>query len=122
MAYQSFKDAHKAIETPTGTTGKATFWAGFFTCVTNLKAIVFFVALFPAFISPNHNVVLQSAIYGVVFIVFDALSILGYALLAMYAVKRTASRWMNVNILSGIGLLGVGVAMVIKGYREIPSN
>lgn len=38
------------------------------------------------------------------------------------AVKRTASRWMNVDVLSGTGLLDVGVAMVIKGYREIPSN
>lgn len=122
MAYRSFKDAHQITEVPTRTTGKATFWAGFFTCVTNPKAIVFFVALFPAFISPDHNVVVQSAIYGAVFIVFDALSILGYALLAMHAVKRTASRWMNVDILSGLGLLGVGFAMVIKGYREIPSN
>lgn len=83
---------------------------------------MFFVALFPAFISPDHNLVVQSAIYGAVFIVFDALSILGYALLAMHTIKRTASRWINVDILSGIGLFGVGVAMVIKGYKEIPSN
>lgn len=122
MAYRSFRDAHQPAATQLKTSGRATFWAGFFACVTNPKAIVFFVALFPAFISPEHSVVLQSLIYGVIFITLDAVSILAYALLAMYAVKRTTSRWVNVDILSGIGLFGVGVAMIFKGYRAIPSN
>jgi threonine/homoserine/homoserine lactone efflux protein len=122
MAFLSFRDAHQTGQATTRMTGKATFWAGFFACATNPKAIVFFVALFPAFISSDHNVVVQSAIYGVVFIVFDAFSIMGYSLLAMHAVNQTASRWLNVDILSGIGLLGVGVALVVKGYRAIPSN
>jgi homoserine/homoserine lactone efflux protein len=122
MAYRSFRDAHQPVAVPSKTSGKATFWAGFFACVTNPKAIVFFVALFPAFISPDHSVFLQSLVYGVIFITLDAISILGYALLAMYAVKRTTSRWVNVDILSGIGLFGVGVAMIVKGYRAIPTN
>jgi threonine/homoserine/homoserine lactone efflux protein len=122
MAYRSFRDAHKPAVTPVKVSSKATFWAGFFACVTNPKAIVFFVALFPAFISPEHNVFLQSMIYGAIFIVLDVLSILGYALLAMFAVKRAATRWMNVDILSGIGLFGVGIAMIVKGYRASPSN
>lgn len=122
MAYRSFRDEHQPIDTRPRATDKATFWAGFFACVTNPKAIVFFVALFPAFISPDHNIILQSAVYGLVFVVLDAASIIGYALLAMHAVKRTASRWVNVDILSGLGLLGVGIAMVVKGYRAIPSH
>ncbi|WP_371224594.1 LysE family translocator [Roseovarius sp. 2305UL8-3] len=122
MAYRSFRDARRASDTPVKAVGKATFWAGFFACVTNPKAIVFFVALFPAFISPDHSIILQSLIYGAVFVVLDAVSILGYALLTMHAVRRTTSRWVNVDILSGLGLSGVGVAMIVKGYRAIPSN
>ena len=122
MAYRSVRDAHHPVTAQLKTSGKATFWAGFFACVTNPKAIVFFAALFPAFISPEHSVIVQSLIYAVIFIVLDAVSILGYALLAMYAVKRTTSRWLNVDILSGIGLFGVGVTMIFKGYRAIPSN
>ena len=122
MAYRSMRDANQRVAATSRISSKATFWAGFFACVTNPKAIVFFVALFSAFISPEHCVFLQSLIYGVIFITLDAVSILGYALLAMYAVKRTTSRWVNVDILSGIGLLGVGVAMIFKGYRAIPSN
>lgn len=122
MAFRSFKDAHRPVTAFVKTSPKATFWAGFFTCVVNPKAIVFFAALFPAFISPDHNLILQSMVYGAVFITLDAVSILGYALLAMYTVKRTTSRWANVDILSGFGLFGVGVAMIVKGYRAIPAN
>lgn len=122
MAYRSFRDARHPDTSAMRTSRKATFWAGFFACVTNPKAIVFFVALFPAFISPDHSVILQSLIYGTVFIILDALSILAYALLAMHAVNRTASRWVSVDFLSGLGLVGVGVAMIVKGYRAIPSE
>lgn len=122
MAYRSFRDARLPTNASATTTGKATFWAGFFACVTNPKAIVFFVALFPAFISPDHNVIVQSVIYGAIFVALDAVSIIGYAMLALHAVKRTTSRWVNVDVLSGIGLTGVGIAMVIKGYKAIPSH
>jgi threonine/homoserine/homoserine lactone efflux protein len=122
MAYRSFRDAHQTTNFPARVTNKATFWAGFFACVTNPKAIVFFVALFPAFISPNHNVIVQSMIYGTVFVILGAFSIVGYALLALHAVNRTASRWVNVDILSGIGLIGVGIVMIIKGYKAVPSS
>ncbi|MCK0095299.1 LysE family translocator [Yoonia sp. F2084L] len=122
MAWQSFRQATHPKDNPPMKSDAGTFWAGFFACVTNPKAIVFFVALFPAFISPQHNVLLQGAVYGAVFIVLDAISILAYALLTRAAVKRATSRWLNVDILSGLGLTGVGIAMIVKGYRAIPSD
>lgn len=122
MAWQSFRHVTHPTEYSPIKSDAGTFWAGFFACVTNPKAIVFFVALFPAFISPQHNVLLQGVVYGAVFITLDAISILAYALLTRAAVKRTTSSWLNVDLLSGLGLLGVGIAMIIKGYRTIPSN
>ena len=122
MAHQSFKPSQKMAGAAQVTPRKVTFWAGFFACVTNPKAIVFFLALFPTFISPDHGIVLQSAVYGAIFILLDAASIVGYALLAMHAVRKTTTRWVNVDLLSGLGLFGVGIAMVFKGYKAIPSN
>lgn len=122
MAWAAVRNIGKPTDYVPTPSDKATFWAGFFACVTNPKAIVFFVALFPAFISPDHNIFLQGAVYGGVFIVLDALSILTYALLTTAAVKRITSRWLSADFLSGLGLTGVGVAMVIKGYRSIPSS
>lgn len=122
MAASAFKNIGKPAAYVGLPSGRTTFWAGFFACVSNPKAIVFFVALFPAFISPAHDVFLQGAIYGIIFIVLDAMSILAYALLTTAAVKHSASRWLNAELLSGLGLTGVGIAMMIKGYRSIPSN
>ena len=122
MAGSAFKNMGKSAEYVAAPSDRTTFWAGFFACVTNPKAIVFFVALFPAFISPDHNVFFQGAVYGIIFIVLDAASILTYALLTTAAVKRTTSRWLNVELLSGLGLTGVGIGMVVKGYRSIPSS
>ncbi|WP_299959816.1 LysE family translocator [uncultured Roseobacter sp.] len=122
MAYQSFSHARSGNGTRARASDKATFWAGFFACVSNPKAIVFFVALFPAFISTEHSILVQSVVYGVIFLTLDAISILAYALFTMHTVKHTTSRWLNADILSGLGLSGVGLAMVIKGYKAIPET
>lgn len=100
----------------------ATFFTGFFACVTNPKSIVFFVALFPGFISPEHSVFVQSLIYGVIFITLDAVLIFGYALLAMFAYQRTLSGKFSIERVSGLGLLGVGLLLIFKGYRSLPAN
>jgi len=120
MAYKSYKSA--GLGGPVRASEKATFWAGFFACVSNPKAIVFFVALFPAFISTEHSILLQTVIYGAIFLILDAVSILAYALLTMHTVRRASSRWFKAEILSSLGLSGVGVAMIIKGYRALPND
>lgn len=121
LAVQSFRDAKSGHNMTSAKGSKATFWAGFFACVTNPKAIVFFVALFPGFISAEHPVLVQTLIYGAIFIVLDAASIIGYALLAMHTFRKTVAGRINVDTLSGMGLAGVGVFLIIKGYRAIPS-
>ncbi|MEO9514366.1 MAG: hypothetical protein ABJH45_23495 [Paracoccaceae bacterium] len=40
----------------------------------------------------------------------------------MHTVKKASSRWFSADVLSGLGLSGVGIAMVIKGYKAIPQN
>lgn len=121
MGLRALRPAPKGAPAP-AVNHRVSFWAGFFACVTNPKAIVFFVAFFPTFISPDHPVLLQSLVLGVTFILLDAASILAYALLALHAVRRVTHRWLSVERLSAMGLLGVGAGMVIKGYRAIPSN
>ena len=122
MGIQAFGAARSSGDYSAVANHKTSFWAGFFACVTNPKAIVFFVALFPGFVTPEHNILLQSLVYGIIFLVLDALSIFGYALLAMYAAQRVSARWLNAEVFSGLGLLGVGLGMVVKGVREIPSD
>ena len=122
LAIQSFRSARSGSEHRVKASDTATFWAGFFACVSNPKAIVFFVALFPAFIAPEKSILLQSVVYGAIFLVLDAVSILAYALFTMHTVRRTTARWLRAEVLSGFGVGGVGLAMVIKGYRALPQS
>lgn len=101
---------------------RATFFSGFFACVTNPKAIVFFVALFPGFISPEHSVAAQSLIYGAIFVALDAMFIFGYSIIAMYAFQKALTGRFSIERLSALGLFGVGILLIFKGYKELPSN
>ncbi len=120
LAYQALRPARHDTITRL-TPGRSAFLSGFFACVTNPKAIVFFVALFPGFISPEHAILPQTLIYGAIFITLDALSIIGYALLARYLVNSTIAPRINIDTLSGLGLLGIGTLLIFKGYRALPS-
>lgn len=123
LAYQSF---HASAETHAveGRASDGTFealFSGFIACVSNPKAIIFFAALFPGFIDPNYNVLIQSAVYGFIFITLDVLSILGYAMLAVFVFKSRAFHKLNYNTFSAIGLSLIGVLLVAKGFVEIAS-
>lgn len=104
------------------TRGRSAFLSGFFACVTNPKAIVFFVALFPGFISSDHAILPQTLIYGAIFITLDAASIIGYAMLARYLVTSTIGPRINIDTLSGLGLLGIGLLLMFKGYKALPAD
>ncbi len=121
LAYQSFQ---AAAETHTGE-GKASdgpfeaLFSGFIACVSNPKAIIFFAALFPGFIDPDYNVLLQSVVYGFIFITLDVLSILGYAMSAVFIFKSSGLNKMNYNTFSGMGMSLIGVFLMAKGFFEI---
>ena len=104
------------------TVGRSAFLSGFFACVTNPKAIVFFVALFPGFISTDLNIGFQAMVYGAIFVALDAFSIFGYAMLAMYVVNSALAPRIDIDKLSGLGLAGVGLILIFKGYKELPSQ
>lgn len=121
LAYQSFQAAAE-IHTGEGKSSAGSFealFSGFIACVSNPKAIIFFAALFPGFIDPDYNVLLQSAVYGSIFITLDVLSILGYAMLAVYFFNSSTFKKMNYNTFSAIGLSLIGVLLVVKGFLEI---
>lgn len=102
LGYQTYF-ADPAHEAPKVNARRSAFLGGFFSCVTNPKPIVFFVALFPGFISPYISVGFQSLVYGVIFVILDAAFIFGYAMLAMYLVQATIAPQINVDKVSGLG-------------------
>ena len=122
LAWQSWNAAATAPGKTPNAASRYAFVAGFFACVTNPKAIVFFVALFPGFISPDHGIIAQSLIYGAIFVTLDAASILGYAMLARYVVNSTLSPRINIDRVSATGLFGVGILLIVKGVRQVQTT
>lgn len=120
LAYQSFRavDEPHAGEERSSTGSLQAFTSGFIGCVSNPKAIIFFAALFPGFIDPDRNILLQSAVYGIIFISLDALSIVCYAMLAVFLFKSSVKK-LSYNTLSAIGLSLIGVFLVAKGIYEV---
>lgn len=121
LAYKSFQTGTE-IHATEGRASNGAFEAlssGFLACVSNPKAIIFFAALFPGFIDQNYSVFLQSAVYGLIFITLDVLSILGYTMLAVFVFRSRAFNKINYNTFSGIGLSLIGLFLVAKGFLEI---
>lgn len=109
LAYRSFQEAAVVVEGEQGqlSSNFEALLSGFLAYVSNPKAIVFFAALFPGFIDPNYNVLVQSLVYGVLFILLDGLSIIIYAAITVYLFQSTALSGINHNHLSGFGMLAV---------------
>ncbi|MBL4646286.1 MAG: translocator [Hyphomicrobiales bacterium] len=119
LAYKSFTAGSKTTAELGQMSGyRSAFISGFFACVSNPKAIVFFAALFPGFINPELGVVFQSLVYGAIFVLLDAASIIGYSMLALTAATSRYGSRFNMDKLSAFGLLGVGTLLIFKGYRD----
>jgi homoserine/homoserine lactone efflux protein len=121
LAYISYFENYTAVSKAdlNGHEGFQAFLSGFVACITNPKAIVFFMAFFPGFIDPNLNILLQSIIYGTIFIVLDVLSIFFYAFLAYKLVKSSAIANKKYNLISAVGLGLISLYMLYRGVSEL---
>jgi len=121
LGLRSLRDAKSAEDEQVNPPAyRSAFLSGFLACVSNPKAIVFFAALFPGFIDPKLSVALQSAVYGVFFVVIDGAFILAYALLAHRAATSRIGHRLNMDKLSGFGLLAAGLLLVVRGFLALP--
>lgn len=94
------------------------FWQAAFVNLTNPKATVFLVALFPQFLNTKADQASQFAIMGGTLILVDIGVMLGYATLA-----SQMSRWMRSERHQKIqnrifGSLFVGAAAMLAGFRN----
>jgi len=93
LGYQKWTQPPLEMELQGGKTESSAkqFWQAAFVNLTNPKATVFLLALFPQFINPNaDNLVLQYSIMGSTLIIVDVVVMIGYASLA-----SGLSRWMK---------------------------
>lgn len=94
------------------------FWTSTFVNLTNPKATVFLIALFPQFLQAGEPHGEQLAIMGITMIAVDCVVMLGYALLASqlfrFLTTPTRQQWMN-RLFGG---LFVCAAAVLATFRR----
>ena len=92
---------------------------GFVTSAANPKAVVFFAALFPQFINPNHSLTLQVFLLGITYIVIDGLFLLFYGFSSSWLAQKIQSKYHALlNRVSGLGLIATAVLLSFKKIEE----
>ncbi|MEN0088822.1 MAG: LysE family translocator [Pseudomonadota bacterium] len=98
----------------------AYFWQGFLVILSNPKMLVFFGAFIPQFVDPAGNTVLQTLIFGALFMIYATIFDSAYALFAGRAGSMLSTKRVRlVERASGTALIGGGIWLAMsKGVRN----
>ena len=100
---------------------KNAFATAFITQISNLKAIIFFVALLPQFISPSGNILLQFFILALTTILMETLILICYGWPSATAASRLKDNKKVMAWIDRIGggvLVGIGINLfLLKGNK-----
>ncbi len=101
------------LDAKTAASAKQLYMQGFVTSSTNPKAIVFFAALFPQFISQTSELAPQLAILTVTYLVLDGCFLIAYGLGANWLSKSVKNQgW--IYKASGAFIILAGILLALK--------
>jgi homoserine/homoserine lactone efflux protein len=108
-------ESSAAPEAPSRRAG--VFFGGFLTQASNPKALIFFTALLPQFIDPDHSAAAQIAILGASSVVIE------FAVLSIYvAACGAAKRWVRLPGFGNSLVRAGGALLVIAGAKLAASR
>ena len=120
MGYRLITSHRSAIQSGETRSRKALYWQGFITSAANPKAVIFFAALFPQFISTTQPLLPQFMALSLTYLVIDGLFLCSYGKFADSFAARLGSRvGQHLNQISG-GLL-ILVAILL-GFKSLENN
>jgi homoserine/homoserine lactone efflux protein len=99
--------------------GRAILGRGFVLQAANPKALIFFTALLPQFVSPTHPIALQMVILGVTSIVIEFFVLTGYGYLASQLARlgRSPKFSKRMNVAAGAMLTVCGAGLALTSER-----
>lgn len=120
LGWQKWHEAAVSVDGAdhAGESASKRFWQSAFVNLTNPKATVFLIALFPQFLQAGEPHTEQLAIMGVTLILVDCVVMVGYALLAsqLFRFLTTPARQQMMNRVFG-GLF-VAAALALASFRR----
>ncbi|MEO1247274.1 MAG: LysE family translocator [Pseudomonadota bacterium] len=91
------------------------WFRGFVTSAANPKAVVFFAALFPQFLNPEHALAPQIAVLGATYIVIDGCFLAAYGKSASWLAQRLRSRYKAwVDRAAGTSLIAAAILLGLR--------
>lgn len=122
MGFRMWRNASHA-KTTAGAAPSASLkilWGqGFLTSAANPKAVVFFAALFPQFIDPNHPFIPQFVALSVTYIIVDGTFLASYGISASWlASKLKGNATVLVHRIGSVFLIGAAVMLGLKTLRD----
>lgn len=122
LGYRKWTQAPREVERigENGESRSRRFWQAAFVNLTNPKATVFLLALFPQFIDPQaQSQALQFTVMGITLVLVDIGVMLGYASLAAQLSRWMKSRRRQVLQNRVFGGMFIGAATLMAGYRHV---
>lgn len=119
IAIRTFRapPATAAIDMAPGTIRTRTlFLQGFFTSASNPKAVFFFAALFPQFITTAQPIAPQLLVLGLTYLIVDGVILVIFGAIAQRLSKRLARRGNLLNRLSGMMMMA---AAALLGAKDV---
>ena len=119
IAIRTFRAAPAGDDAATGATplrARHFFLQGFLTSASNPKAVFFFAALFPQFITPEQPIAPQLLVLGVTYIIVDGIILVIFGAVAQKLSRGLARRGNLLNRLSGMMMLG---AAALLGAKDV---
>ncbi|HVW99547.1 MAG TPA: LysE family translocator [Candidatus Babeliaceae bacterium] len=114
MIYKSYsKSAVKPLNLKEVSYSKA-FYQGLITEFSNPKAIIFFMAVLPQFITPDKNIPLQFAILGITSLTIECIVLVLYGIIANNSkkiIKENSKATKAKDRIAGAALIGIGAAL-----------
>lgn len=96
---------------------------GFVTSAANPKAVVFFAALFPQFITADQPFVLQLFVLSATYIVIDGTFLLSYGASAGWLAARLKGKArVAIGRIGGAFLIGAAILLGLKSMREVATS
>jgi len=100
---------------------RSLYWQGFITSAANPKAVIFFAALFPQFISPEQVLLPQFLILSTTYLAVDGAFLCFYGKFAdVFKAKVLSGYGRVLNIFSGGLFLGAAVLLGVKDLQKTP--
>ncbi len=98
---------------------KSLYWQGFITSAANPKAVLFFAALFPQFLSPDQPLLPQFLILSATYLAVDGAFLCFYGKFAEVFRERVLEGYGRfLNILSGSLFLAAAVLLGLKDFER----